>query len=126
MLKWISFDLPLVLGLLAVSGLGLVVLYSAGQRNLDLETDQAVANDSESVIDMLEILSADVELCEKIFTDASEYLEERTISMACIPAWQCPECGDTHVDGDRRHPYLIPVNASVLFFDLKDRRLSRV
>lgn len=91
-----------------------------------VETDQAVANDSESVIDMLEILSADVELCEKIFTDASEYLEERTISMACIPAWQCPECGDTHVDGDRRHPYLIPVNASVLFFDLKDRRLSRV
>ena len=42
MLKWISFDLPLVLGLLAVSGLGLVVLYSAGQRNLDLVIGQAI------------------------------------------------------------------------------------
>lgn len=91
-----------------------------------IETDQAIANDAESVAEMLDILSADVELCEKIFTDASDYIEERTVSIACIPAWQCPECGDNHVDQDRKHPYLIPVNASVLFFVLKDRRLSRV
>ena len=41
-LRRIDFDLPLTLGLLAVSGLGLVVLYSAGQRNLDLVTGQAI------------------------------------------------------------------------------------
>ena len=35
-------DVPLLLGLLAISGLGLVVLYSAGQRNLDLVLGQGM------------------------------------------------------------------------------------
>ena len=38
----IHFDLSLLLGLLAVSGMGLIVLYSAGQRNMDLVTGQAM------------------------------------------------------------------------------------
>ncbi|MBK7543913.1 MAG: rod shape-determining protein RodA [Candidatus Competibacteraceae bacterium] len=38
----IQLDPPLLLGLLMVSGLGLVVLYSAGQRNLDLVYGQAM------------------------------------------------------------------------------------
>lgn len=91
-----------------------------------IEMDQAVVDDEKSVGEMLDNLSADVELAEKIFTDTSEYIEERTVSLACIPAWKCPECGNDHVDQDRRHPYLIPVNATVLFFALKDRRLLRV
>jgi len=41
-LKWIYLDLPLLLTLLAVSGVGLIVLYSAGQRNPDLVIGQAV------------------------------------------------------------------------------------
>ena len=41
-LNLIYLDLPLLLGLLAVSGLGLVVLYSAGQRNLDLVLGQGM------------------------------------------------------------------------------------
>lgn len=41
-LKLIHLDVSLLLGLLAVSGLGLVVLYSAGQRNLDLVIGQAI------------------------------------------------------------------------------------
>lgn len=38
----IHCDLSLLLGLLAVSGMGLVVLYSAGQRDMDLVTGQAM------------------------------------------------------------------------------------
>ena len=38
----IHLDLPLLVGLLAVSGLGLVVLYSAGQQRLDLVIGQAI------------------------------------------------------------------------------------
>ena len=41
-LKLIYLDPLLLLGLLAVSGLGLVVLYSAGQRDLDLVIGQAM------------------------------------------------------------------------------------
>jgi rod shape determining protein RodA len=41
-LKLIHLDLPLLLGLLAVSGLGLVVLYSAGQRDLNLVLGQGM------------------------------------------------------------------------------------
>ena len=41
-LRLIHLDLPLLLGLLAVSGLGLVVLYSAGQQKLDLVLGQAM------------------------------------------------------------------------------------
>ncbi len=41
-LKLIYLDLPLLFGLLAVSGLGLVVLYSAGQQNQDLVIGQAI------------------------------------------------------------------------------------
>ena len=37
-LRLIHLDLTLLLGLLAISGTGLVVLYSAGQRDLDLVT----------------------------------------------------------------------------------------
>ena len=42
LLGWIRLDPWLLLGLLAVSGIGLVVLYSAGQRNLDLVIGQAI------------------------------------------------------------------------------------
>lgn len=41
-LRLIHLDPPLLLGLLAVSGLGLVVLYSAGQRDLDLVLGQGM------------------------------------------------------------------------------------
>ena len=41
-LKLIRLDLPLLLGLLAVSGMGLIVLYSAGQRDLSLVIGQAM------------------------------------------------------------------------------------
>ncbi len=41
-LNLIHLDLPLLVGLLAVSGLGLVVLYSAGQQRLDLVIGQAI------------------------------------------------------------------------------------
>lgn len=41
-LKWLYLDPWLLIGLLMVSGLGLLVLYSAGQRNLDLVTGQAL------------------------------------------------------------------------------------
>ena len=41
-LKLIHLDLPLLLGLLAVSGMGLVVLYSAGQRDLNLVLGQGM------------------------------------------------------------------------------------
>lgn len=41
-LRLIHLDLPLLLGLLAVSGLGLVVLYSAGQRDLNLVLGQGM------------------------------------------------------------------------------------
>ncbi len=41
-LKLIYLDLPLLLALLAVSGLGLIVLYSAGQRDLNLVIGQAM------------------------------------------------------------------------------------
>jgi rod shape determining protein RodA len=41
-LKLVHLDLLLLLLLLAVSGLGLIVLYSAGQRNLDLVIGQAI------------------------------------------------------------------------------------
>ena len=41
-LRLIHLDLTLLLGLLAISGTGLVVLYSAGQRDLDLVTGQAM------------------------------------------------------------------------------------
>jgi len=40
--KLLYLDPPLLLGLLTVSGLGLVVLYSAGQRNPDLVIGQAI------------------------------------------------------------------------------------
>lgn len=42
LLGWIRLDPWLLLGLLAVSGIGLVVLYSAGQRNVDLVIGQAI------------------------------------------------------------------------------------
>ncbi len=41
-LRRIRFDPPLLLALLAVSGLGLIVLYSAGQRSVDLVAGQAI------------------------------------------------------------------------------------
>ena len=41
-LRRICFDPPLLLALLAVSGLGLIVLYSAGQRSVDLVAGQAI------------------------------------------------------------------------------------
>ena len=41
-LRLIHLDLTLLLGLLAISGMGLVVLYSAGQRELALVTGQAI------------------------------------------------------------------------------------
>ncbi|HRY15151.1 MAG TPA: rod shape-determining protein RodA [Candidatus Competibacteraceae bacterium] len=40
--KLIRLDMPLLLGLLALSGLGLIMLYSAGQQNMDLVLGQGL------------------------------------------------------------------------------------
>lgn len=83
-------------------------------------------DDKATIEDILEMLSTDRDLYTKFFDEIKTYIDECTISMIAYPSWSCPQCEKPQGPEESKHPNLIPIEVSNLFFTLLGLRILRV
>lgn len=87
--------------------------------------DNDVIDDKESIQEVLSMLSSDQKLYEVFFDEIKKYIDDSTICVVGIPAYNCPSCGTPMAPEERKHPNIIPIDVINLFFTLARRRLER-
>lgn len=87
--------------------------------------DAIVLDEPELINDLLNRLSASDTIVDKFLADIKVYVEEATMSIVAIPSYKCPGCQGTMSSEETKHPHLIPVDALITFFTLRDHRTLR-
>lgn len=76
----------------------------------------------ENIAEVINMLSSMPDMLEKFTNDVNAYIHKTMISMCAINKFNCPDCGKPIVENED-HPYLAPVSALKLFFNLLDQKL---
>ena len=92
------------------------------ERAINKIVDQATVEDS------LKHLSATDSIREKIIDEVVKYINDSTISVIGVPAYDCPVCGtpQDEVKTYPRHLSVIPLDMLQVFFALLSQRLDRI
>ena len=81
---------------------------------------------TDDIATALEALSKDANLTQELLAHVQEFIEDATIAVIAIPNFACPVCEKDHVtDEFSKHPELVAVDMTKLFFEYKDRKLLR-
>lgn len=88
--------------------------------------DGSTMDDVENMDELVNIMSTSDEIVDVFLKAIKDYIDEATISMIALPSYKCPACGGDMSPAESKHPYLIPLETTMLFFTLRDRRLLRV
>jgi hypothetical protein len=86
------------------------------------EDDSFIENPSD-IEEFLLMSSGHPTIRREVIRIMQEYYDEIVLSFVAIPAFKCKGCGKINSLPDTKHPFLIPIDALQLFFDLKDRKL---
>lgn len=104
----------------------LVTLRQYGHWIKSISMGEAIVLDEPELInDLLNRLSASDDIVDKFLADIKKYIEEATMSIVAIPSYKCPGCQGTMSSEELKHPHLIPVDALITFFTLRDHRTLR-
>lgn len=85
--------------------------------------------DLTSVMNTLKELSAVDSLRETIVEEVLSYISHSTSSVIGVPEFDCPICGQDQAENAKkfpRHVSVIPLDVIQVFFELLDRRVSRI
>ena len=81
---------------------------------------------------LIEILCTDSEFVKNFMESVADYIEQITISIIAIPRTRCPSCQKVETkeaevisEDEKKHPYLVPLDAVNLFFTLGGYRTVR-
>ena len=88
--------------------------------------DDSVIEDVENMDELMNIMSTSDDIVDTFLKAIKDYIDEATIAMIALPSYKCPACGGDMSPAETKHPYLIPLETTMLFFTLRDRRLLRV
>lgn len=91
-----------------------------------INSDDSYIEEEEDIAKALEVYSANTELTRDLLQEITDYIEDNIISVIALPAFACPACKKPLINPDSKHPHLIPLEVSQLFFTLMDRKLSRI
>lgn len=73
---------------------------------------------------ILEMLSEDPQMSEKINREIIDWIKKSTVSYVALPKIKCPSCqGES---SDTSHPHLIPIDIGYVFFTLAALKISQV
>lgn len=87
--------------------------------------DGKVINTREDVDKSINELCSVPEASESLMKSVREFIRDTTVSLVALPRHKCPACGNNPKEPpDEEHPYLIPVSALNLFFNLRDRKID--
>lgn len=73
---------------------------------------------------ILEMLSEEPELSDKLSREIMEWIQKSTVSFIALPKIKCPSCQKEAVD--ETHPHLIPLDIGYIFFTLAAFKISQV
>lgn len=89
--------------------------------------DTEISTDRETIDSLMDLFSAEETLRDAYITEMGRYIEDSTISLIGLPRHNCPACNYPQMsDADKKHPFLIPVDAAQLFFTLLSQRINKV
>ena len=90
----------------------------------------SVIKDHDTIVRSLATLSSTDSISEQIINEVVRYVEDSTISIMAIPAYDCPACGTAQEQQvDVRYPRMaayIPLDILQVFFGLLARRMNRI
>ncbi len=92
-----------------------------------IEVDTNIAEDRETVNELLNVLSADEALFSSIMTKIKDYINRSVISLVGIPSYDCPKCGiPQSTETLPKFVNVIPLDVQQLFFGLFTQRLIKL
>lgn len=89
------------------------------------EKGDKVIDDRKTLEESLSMLSSSEEVFTAFFNGAGKYIDSSTISLIAVPKYNCPACGEPMPDEEKKHPHLIPLDVSNIFFTLQGHRISK-
>lgn len=93
-----------------------------------VDVDGAPIDDQETIEGVLTDLTSSDEVRNKFLEEAAKYIDESCIALIAIPTFKCPSCGGEQVPAKsaHRHPELIPIDVSNVFFSLAVQRIRKI
>jgi hypothetical protein len=82
--------------------------------------------DRSTLEDLIAQMAGNDGVFKNFFEGVGRYIDNTTISLIALPKYRCPKCGGEMPDEERKHPHLIPLDMTSLFFTLIDQRISKV
>lgn len=92
------------------------------------DLSQNTITDQATIEETLKALSSTDSIREKIIEEVIKYINESTIAIIGVPAFDCPVCGKPQ-EGEviyPRHTSVIPLDVLQVFFALLSQRLDRI
>ena len=91
------------------------------------EGGESLIEDRDSLMLILNDLSAEDEAVEKVVAGVRRHIEAATVTIAGVPKTPCPSCEKDRqlTDEEKLHPEYIPVDAITLFFTLTSLKLQK-
>lgn len=86
-----------------------------------------IVEDKETIESNLNVLSSDDKIRDKFMDEAATYINESTVAVVGIPAYNCPSCHENQQT--KQYPSfvnIIPIDVMQVFFDLITQRLERI
>lgn len=94
-------------------------------KHVTFSDDNSIVDDATSIAKFLNQISAAPEVVDDLIGAINKFIDNSAVSMIAVPRNACPECQKVPSDGIDKNPWLLPVNAIKLFFNLRDRKLQQ-
>lgn len=99
--------------------------YAHYVKHITFTDDNSIVDDAPSIAKFLNQISAAPEVVDDLITAINKYIDNSAISLIAVPRNPCPKCQKVPSEGIDKNPWLLPVNAIKLFFNLRDRKLQQ-
>lgn len=101
-----------------------------GQLTNPSGPSSSLINDRDTIVQALATLSSTDSISEKIIDEIKRYVEDSTIAIMAIPAYNCPVCDKPQEEATQdkypRFAAYIPLDILQVFFGLLARRINRI
>lgn len=84
---------------------------------------EEIIDDQETLERILSTWSSDDDITNTLLVGVGEYIDHTAITLVAVPKYNCPSCG-APIGVNAKHPHLIPLEVSRVFFTLLHQRLS--
>lgn len=100
--------------------------YGQWVHKLVLDDGETIIEDRSTIDDTLSTLTAHGDVYEKFFSGIEQFINNSTITVIGVPKINCPKCDKPMTNDEKRHPHLIALDITNIFFTLLDQRVVKL